>query len=78
MNYAIYHKDRDDGYGRVMIAVSKCIPSTCLLTLDTCCEVLWCSSMQLCAYYRAHKLRYVGTVKLMNLTKDPMICNWTT
>ena len=86
MNYTIYRKDRDDGYGGVMIAVSKYIPSTCLLNLDTCCEILWvklstpaCKDLYLDAYYRPHVSGLVSLEqldnslsKLMNLTKDPI------
>ena len=39
--YTIYLKDKEDGHGGVMIAVSKCIPSFHLPNLDTSCEILW-------------------------------------
>jgi len=41
MNYTIYQKDRDDGYGGVMIAVSKHIHSNCLSDLEAFYENLW-------------------------------------
>ena len=38
-NYTIYRKDRDSGYGGVMIAVSKDILSS---PVPTSCEMTWC------------------------------------
>ena len=35
MNFTIYRRDREDSYGGVMIAISKCIPSVRLQDLAT-------------------------------------------
>ena len=87
MNYTIYRKDRDDGYGGVMIAVSKHILSTRLPDLETCCENLWiklsipaCKDLYLCTYYRPHISDLISLEQLNNSlskvmisTKNPMI-----
>jgi len=44
-NYNIYRKDRSDGYGGVMIAISKVIPSYKIIALQTDCELLWVQVM---------------------------------
>ena len=61
MNYTLYRKDRMDGYGGVMIAVSKQIQSFPLPDLQTSCEILWvklnfqkCRDLYLGAFYRPH------------------------
>ena len=41
-NYTIYRKDCIDGYGGVLIAVTKDILSNPLPELDTSCEIIWC------------------------------------
>ena len=58
-NYTIYRKDRDDGYGGVLIAVTKDILSEPLPDLNTSCELIWCKihvigikDFYVCAYYR--------------------------
>ena len=60
-NYNIYRKDRPDGYGGVMIAVSKQINSHEMTELRTDCELLWTqlaignsSKLFVGAYYRPH------------------------
>ena len=60
-NYTIYRKDRIDGYGGVLIAVTKDILSNSLPELDTSCEIIWCKihlvgikDLYACAYYRPH------------------------
>jgi len=60
-NYNIYRKDRADGYGGVMVAVSKVIPSYEMTALQTECELLWIhvvigngSKLLVGAYYKPH------------------------
>ena len=60
-SYTIYRKDRDSGYGGVMIAVSKDILSSPVPELVTSCEMTWCKlhfpgikNVYICAYYRPH------------------------
>lgn len=60
-NYTIYRKDREDGYGGVLIAVIKNILSNPLPDLNTSCELIWCKihafgikDFYVCAYYRPH------------------------
>ena len=87
MNFTIYRRDREDSYGGVMIAISKCIPSVRLQDLQTSCEILWvkldiptCKDLYLGAFYRPHSsdlssLEQLNDSlnKLMNLTRDPTI-----
>ena len=87
MNFTIYRRDREDSYGGVMIAISKCIPSVRLQDLQTSCEILWvkldiptCKDLYLCGFYRPHlsdlpSLEQLNDSlnKLMNLTRDPTI-----
>ena len=40
-NYNVYQNDRPDGYGGVMIVISKLIPSYEMTALQTECELLW-------------------------------------
>ena len=40
-NYVIYRNDRPDGYGGIMIAISKQLTSSKTSSLQTDCEVLW-------------------------------------
>ena len=60
-NFNVYRKDRQDGYGGVMIAVSKAIPSYELTALQADCELVWIqiivgngSKLFLGGYYRPH------------------------
>ena len=60
-NYNVYRKDRPDGYGGVMIAISKLIPSYEMTALQTECELLWIqvvvgngNKLFIGAYYRPH------------------------
>ena len=87
MNFTIYRRDREDSYGGVMIAISKCIPSVRLQDLQTSCEILWvkldiptCKDLYLGAFYRPHSsdlpsLEQLNDSlnKLMNSTRDPTI-----
>ena len=41
MNYTIYRKDREDGHGGVMIAISRSVPSIYLPNFETSCKILW-------------------------------------
>ena len=57
----IYRKDRPDGYGGVMIAISKQIDSHEITALQTNCELLWMqvaignrNKLYIGAYYRPH------------------------
>ena len=87
MNFTIYRRDREDSYGGVMIAISKCIPSVHLQDLQTSCEILWvkldiptCKDLYLGGFYRPHSSNLPSLEqlndslnKLMNLTRDPTI-----
>ena len=87
MNFTIYRRDREDSYGGVVIAISKCIPSVRLQDLQTSCEILWvkldiptCKDLYLGAFYRPHSsdlpsLEQLNDSlnKLMNLTRGPTI-----
>ena len=60
-NYKIYRKDRPDGYGGVMIAISKQINLHEITALQTNCELLWTqvaigysNKLYIGAYYRPH------------------------
>ena len=60
LEYTIYRKDRPDGYGGVMLAVSNKILSVDLPSLTTDCEIMWAklciagSPAYVAAYYRPH------------------------
>ena len=60
LEYTIYRKDRLDGYGGVMLAVSNKILSVDLPSLTTDCEIIWAklciagSPAYVAAYYRPH------------------------
>jgi len=60
LEYNIYRKDRPDGYGGVMLAVSNKISSVDLPFLNTDCEIIWAklcitgSPVHVAAYYRPH------------------------
>ena len=82
MNYTLYRKDRMDGYGGVMIAVSKQIQSVPLPDLQTSCEILWvklnfqnCRDLYLEAFYRPHVSDQFSLEQLNNslnkLTNQP-------
>ena len=40
-NYVIYRNDRSDGYGGILIAISKQFTSSKIAMLQTNCEILW-------------------------------------
>ena len=77
-NYTIYRKDRDSGYGGVMIAVSKDILSSPVPELVTSCEMTWCKlhfpgikNVHICAYYRPHVIQDHG---LSQVVMEPTRC----
>ena len=51
-DYTIYRKDRDSGYGGVMIAVSKEILSSIVPELVISCEMTWCKLHFPCRYQK--------------------------
>ena len=87
MNFIIYRRNREDGYGGVIIAISKHIPFVHLQNLQTSCEILWvkldipsCKDLYLGAFYRSHSSDLLSLDQLsnslnqlMSLTKDPVI-----
>jgi hypothetical protein len=59
--YEIYRKDRSDGYGGVLVAVTKDILSCRENDLETECEMVWVKvdlkgskTLHICGYYRPH------------------------
>ena len=58
-DYIAYHCDRSDGYGGVMVAHRRCIPSHQLFLSDSSCELVACQldikpkPVILCAVYRS-------------------------
>ena len=81
-NYKIYRKDRSDGYGGVLLAISGCLQSFPVPELDSTAEMVWaristqgCKDLYVSSYYRPHTSDMSSLEQLENVLNKLRVSN---